>query len=299
MKSLFLIGAAALIPCTAAVLHDSPNDHRAVLEAWVDMWQRRDLDIADRVLAPDLVRFHPRDELVRDREGFKALLTHVTTAFPDFAVEVHGIDVDARGGRIRWTVTGTHTGPGEGPPTGRKVELTGSDAFDIEDGRITRNWAGWDRNEFIAQLGAPRRPPQPYQNLQVMRGWIELANGGDLDRVDDLFADDHVLDENGTRFEGPAAMRQHIARVREAFAGFHLEPQHEHAAGDLCSTRWTATGKHTGEFLGIPATGRKIEVHGLTLTRCRDGKMVESFLSWDTNVLLRQLGVAPGPGPGK
>ena len=58
------------------------------------------------------------------------------------------------------------------------------------------------------------------------------------------------------------------------------------------------TGTHLGEFLGIPATGRSVQVEAWTLDRYRDGQMTESRIIMDVAGLLTQLGAIPAPAAG-
>jgi len=55
--------------------------------------------------------------------------------------------------------------------------------------------------------------------------------------------------------------------------------------GDFVATRWTATGTHRGELMGIKPTNRRTVTHG--------GKAVHDWIYWDTGHLMRQLGVLP------
>lgn len=292
-----LLCCAGVLAAAPFVLSSQPvQDHEATIRDWVKLWHGYDDSLAERCVAADLVRFHPRDEVVRSRGDLKHLVEHIRTAFPDFAVEVRKIEVDERGGRLLWTVTGTHTGPGEGPPTGKKVRLDGSDAFVIVDGRITQNWGYWDQNEFLAQLEVPPMVPLAHRNLATMLRWPnEAANQGRYDVLAEIFTEDHEFDENGMRYRGVDGMRRHIETVREAFDGFHLEIVAAHCDGYRGSARWIATGTHTGEFFGIPGTGRQVRVQGQTFSEFEGGKVHRSYCSWDTASLLRQLGGTGGP----
>jgi steroid delta-isomerase-like uncharacterized protein len=76
-------------------------------------------------------------------------------AFPDFRFTIE--DQIAEGDRVvtRWTWRGTHTGGMRGtPPTGRKVETTGTTTFAFAKGRITEGWWHWDYAGMFRQLGA-------------------------------------------------------------------------------------------------------------------------------------------------
>lgn len=64
--------------------------------------------------------------------------------------------------------------------------------------------------------------------------------------------------------------------------------------GDRIAVRYTASGTHTGEYFGIPATGRAVSFTGVTLFRVADGLLQESWVQYDALGLMRQLGVIPG-----
>lgn len=59
------------------------------------------------------------------------------------------------------------------------------------------------------------------------------------------------------------------------------------------AVRWTGTGTHKGDFMGIPATGKHVSVTGITVDTFKDGKVVESWTNYDALGLLHQLGVVP------
>jgi predicted ester cyclase len=69
------------------------------------------------------------------------------------------------------------------------------------------------------------------------------------------------------------------------------------ADGDKVVTRKTFHGTHTGEFMGLSATGNVIAVDVIDIVRVRDGEFVEHWNVLDTLALMRQMGgVAPSPG---
>lgn len=65
------------------------------------------------------------------------------------------------------------------------------------------------------------------------------------------------------------------------------------AEGDTAMTRWTWDITHTGEFQGIPATGKRISLDGVTMNRVAGAVIVEQWVSFDRHSLLQQLGVIP------
>jgi predicted ester cyclase len=68
------------------------------------------------------------------------------------------------------------------------------------------------------------------------------------------------------------------------------------AEGDKVVKRWTVRCTHTGEFMGVPATGNKVEVTGTTTYRVAGGKFVESWWNTDTLGMMQQMGVIPPLG---
>ena len=67
--------------------------------------------------------------------------------------------------------------------------------------------------------------------------------------------------------------------------------------GDVVATRVTHHGRHTGELMGIPPTGREVAYQYVHFFRFRDGRVVEQWSVRDDMTLMRQLGVVPGGPP--
>ncbi len=57
--------------------------------------------------------------------------------------------------------------------------------------------------------------------------------------------------------------------------------------------RWTATGTHTGDLMGMSPTGRRIEISGITINRFSGGKIAEDWYQSDDLGMMQQLGVIP------
>ncbi|MCP4425725.1 MAG: ester cyclase [Chloroflexi bacterium] len=62
---------------------------------------------------------------------------------------------------------------------------------------------------------------------------------------------------------------------------------------DEVVTRWRVHGTQKGDFLGVPATNKEIEITGLTLSVIKDDKIKESWLEWDSLSMMQQLGAIP------
>ncbi len=118
-------------------------------------------------------------------------------------------------------------------------------------------------------------------------------NAHDPDAIAAVFADDAVLREAGRdAIRGRRAIRERAAAMLAAFPDFRLERVALVVDGNLHADRWIMTGTHTGDFFGMPPTGRTIRIEGATFTRLgADGLVVEDVHHVDFAGLLVQLGV--------
>ena len=80
-----------------------------------------------------------------------------------------------------------------------------------------------------------------------------------------------------------------------AFPDSHVTIDDMIAEGDRVVTKKTFTGTHTGDFAGIPATGKTVTLQYVDIMRVREGRIVEHWLSMDQLSFMRQLGVIPAP----
>ncbi len=131
----------------------------------------------------------------------------------------------------------------------------------------------------------------------VRRFFEDFCNGRNLALADELMTPDHVYhDPQIPNVQGPQAMAQAVAVYQNGLEGhWHIE-ELAAAEGNRVVTRWTGTGTHHAELLGIPPTGKAIRVAAISLHRIADGKLAEHWCVWDTLGLLQQLGVVPAPG---
>ncbi|MET8680840.1 ester cyclase [Streptomyces sp. NPDC004647] len=129
-------------------------------------------------------------------------------------------------------------------------------------------------------------------NKEIARRFFdEVASGGNLDLIDELYVDDyrdHDVSKEEETTVGSDVLRQDVTGWRQAFA-FDFTLDSQVAEGDEVLTRWTWRGTHRGDFMGIPATGKECTMTGMTAFRIRDGKILEGWWNYDLLRLLRQL----------
>lgn len=126
------------------------------------------------------------------------------------------------------------------------------------------------------------------------RLYDEVLNRGNLAVVDELVAPDLVDHEAGPGAPpGADTLKAFAAALRIGFPDRRIVVEEVIAEGDLVASRFTLTGTNTGDFMGMPATGRPVSVQGVDIMRFRDGKVVEHWGITDELALLQQLGHLP------
>lgn len=134
------------------------------------------------------------------------------------------------------------------------------------------------------------------ENKAIVTRWFDEYWGkGNPAIVDELGADDLVFYYPLTgELEGREAVKACNENLFGAFAGMRFKTTEPLIAeGDKVVGRWIGEGTHTGEFAGIPATGKKVSFTGTTIYTVKDGKVVNELGEEDAWLVLRQLGVIP------
>jgi steroid delta-isomerase-like uncharacterized protein len=139
------------------------------------------------------------------------------------------------------------------------------------------------------------------QNKALARRAIEeIWNQGKLAVIDELVASNatyHDPNVPGGKFTGPEGVKQFVQIYRGAFPDVRLTINDQIAEGDKVVTRWTATGTHKGQFMGIAPTNKHSTVTGVNIERFQNGKVVEGWANYDMFGMLQQMGVVPALAP--
>jgi len=133
----------------------------------------------------------------------------------------------------------------------------------------------------------------------TMRRAYELISAGDLDGFGELISDDDFVEHEQPPGQEPtkAGVLQGFAMFRAGFPDLHMEPERYFVDGDTVAVYYRATGTQTGELMGKPPTGKKVDVRGVDIVRFGDdGKAREHWGVFDTMGMMQQLGAIPeGP----
>ena len=139
------------------------------------------------------------------------------------------------------------------------------------------------------------------ENKAIVRRILhEFWLNGNVQVLDELLADDCVNHEQSNpELKGKGACKEWANGLRlanrQGFPDFDISSEEVVAEGDKVAKRWVFSGTHTGEFAGIPPTGKRVTMRGITLYRLAGGKVTEMYWNYDLFGLLQQLGAIPAP----
>ena len=120
--------------------------------------------------------------------------------------------------------------------------------------------------------------------------WELVINEGKVDVLDTAYAPEIVL-HTVPEIKGIAKAKAYYAYFVTGFSNRKFIVKEIFASGDKLTKYWQFKGTHTGDFMGIPATGKTIDVEGCTIARMVNGKIVEERDFMDNMDFMKQLGL--------
>ncbi len=133
------------------------------------------------------------------------------------------------------------------------------------------------------------------QNLSSVADVLPSWNAHDIPGVL-AFYDENItwiniaLEETYT---GKEQVRAFLAQLFDAFPDLTFEVTYKIARGNNVAEQWIIRGTHRGSFIGVPATGRRVEIPGMSMVELRDGKFLSDHFYFDSGIALRQMGLLP------
>lgn len=220
-------------------------------------------------------------------------------AFPDVHFTID--DMALEGDWVASHVTGraSHLGrPFLGiEPTGLRAVWSSFGFFRVEDGRIVEHYGQPDMMGLHEQLSRTIEPGTLDHNRFVVARYVYATNIGELDRFDE-FVDPSFVDHNALPGQAPGieGLKAAYRMFSDAFSDLWYTFEALLADGDYVAGRGVIEGRHTGPFMGIPATGKTIRWTGTRTFRLRDGKVTDGWIDLDLFGMMMQLGAIPAPG---
>ena len=123
--------------------------------------------------------------------------------------------------------------------------------------------------------------------------WGEILNKGNIDMIDTHFASNYVNKTVTSTVNGQAEAKEFFGAFLTGFSNIKFVVDEIFGVDDRLVKRWTFTGTHTGDFAGVPPTGKVITLSGISVSRIENGKIVEELDYMDDLGFMQQLGVIP------
>jgi predicted ester cyclase len=131
----------------------------------------------------------------------------------------------------------------------------------------------------------------------VERMFEEIINNGNLDVADELFAEDYVDYGPMGEMRGVDAFKEVVGMWRAAVPDVRCTVENWFESGDMAAWNVRVTGTHTGEMMGIPATGRSFEYVTPNIGRFSGGRAAEHWADQGMFQFLTQIGAIQPPPP--
>ena len=131
------------------------------------------------------------------------------------------------------------------------------------------------------------------ENKQLARDYLDAFAAGDEDWFRRHIAPEFRRNDPGLPFEvrGPEGVKQLVEGFHAGIPDMTLQIEDVIAEGEKVLVRLRAKGTHDGDLMGVPPTGRPIDIDVLDLLQFREGILVEQWALIDNLGMLRQIGV--------
>jgi predicted ester cyclase len=232
-------------------------------------------------------------------DGIKAVPVFFRGAFPDvhFVIE----DMVSQGDWVATRVSGkgTHLGkPFMGiDPTGLRAGWSSLGFFRVSNGKIAEHFGQPDLAGLRGQLTREIKPGSVDYNRFIITRYVYATNIGELDKFDE-FVDPGFVDHNALPGQQPGipGLKDAYRMFSSAFSDLWYTFEDLVAEGDKVVGRGVIEGKHTGNFMGMPATNRVVRWTGTRTFRLANGKVTDGWIDLDMFGMMMQLGAIPAPG---
>lgn len=302
----------------------TPAQNKALFRSFVDAWNRRDTEQMQRCWSPDLIH-HGRTGALR-REQVADVMGTFMRAFPDLTFHIDQLVADGDYVAARMTVTATHRDDlGELRATGRRIEVSVMGQVRVCGGRIAEHWNVMDELHLMQQLGQAGRglldpvttsdasqptkrtgdrretamtgTPAAQRNIDLVREFQEkVMHAEDYSNTDQYLHPDLAIHlPAGLIPPGRDEAVKWFKQAADSFTSSGIEVKMMMADDDSVLQLIELHFVHTGDYMGLPATGKEFSIGGLAAFKIKDGKIAEHWGLYDMMSIPAQLGIeTPG-----
>ena len=134
----------------------SVEQNKTVIRRYIEVgWSTGDMSAVQEAIAPDYRRHQPNMPMaVESEKELEQLIGMYRAGIPDLNIRIQHIVAEDDWVVTRVLCKGTHTGELAGiPATGKQVDFTASDIFQMADGKVIESWHNVDDFGLLQQLG--------------------------------------------------------------------------------------------------------------------------------------------------
>jgi steroid delta-isomerase-like uncharacterized protein len=298
----------------------SDTDLKNIASRWFDAINTGNTGILDQIVAYDVL---DHSGLSSGHgfglDGHKKLSQNFRKVFPQWKTSIDNMTV--YGDMVMIDFSGSAPAPaglnalvgssaGQNPAS-RTVDFKMKACVRIQNGKIVEHWA---MEGPFGQKSAPDEVPVPGtgtgtgtgapvsstdDNKQLLQKYVKNVIDGQNPSLASYYFAPNFYNHDRAPGEEPGlqGVTAFLGAIFSAFSGFQTTIAEQIAQDDLVVGRWTQSFKNTGPYLSFPASGKDIHIAGITITRVRDGKIVEEWEARDAVSLLVQMGVVQPLGP--
>ena len=132
-------------------------------------------------------------------------------------------------------------------------------------------------------------------NLKMYESvWNDIVNKREIDKINESNFDQKItLITAPENIVGIQSFKDYYQNYLTGFSDITFTIVDAFGQGDKIVKYWNFKGKHTGDFFGIPATGKEVNIDGVTLVKMKNGKIAEEQDFLDNLEFMQQLGIIP------
>lgn len=135
---------------------------------------------------------------------------------------------------------------------------------------------------------------QTIENYEAL--WNDIVNNGNIDAINETnFTKDVTIIIAPENIVGIEAFKAFYQNYLTGFSEISFSINEAFGQDEKLVKHWTFKGKHTGEFFGMPATGKSVSLDGVTIAKMKDGKIAQEQDFMDNMSFMQQLGVVSDP----
>ena len=138
---------------------DPSEQLKPITDKYIAVWNGGDASELDAIIDSNFIYHSNKLPEVNGIDGIKKEIAETRTMFPDLKLVVKDGIFSENEVATRWHLTGTNTGAGEMPATGKPIDIWGNAIIHIENGKLTEEWNAYDRLSVMEQLGFTLMPP--------------------------------------------------------------------------------------------------------------------------------------------